>query len=112
VSSVDLQTWVSIGSLLAVGVAIVGAFTRQTGGLKADIAGLRTELKGDIAGLRTELKGDIAGLRAELKGDIAGLRAEMKAEFGGVESRLNGLDQRTFELSTRLPPLSSRPSGP
>lgn len=82
----DLQAWASIASIAAVGLAIVGVFTRQIGGLK----------------------GEIGGLRTELKSNIAGLRSDMKAEFGRVGSRLNGLEQRTFELSTRLPPLPTR----
>lgn len=111
----DLQTWVSIASLLAVGLALWGGLTRQLGGLAARLDGTRVELKADIGALsarlddtRAELKGDIAGLRTELKGDIGRLDARMEQGFGRVESRLNGLDQRAFELSTRLPPLPTR----
>lgn len=48
----DLETWVSIGSLIGVGL-----------GLYAAMRGFRTELKTDISGLRAELKDDISNLR-------------------------------------------------
>ncbi len=51
-----LETWVSIGTLLGVGLSLAGLMLATT-------RSLRTELKGDIAELRTELKSDVAELR-------------------------------------------------
>jgi hypothetical protein len=102
VSTMTIDTWVSLAALLAVLLSLGGLILTQgrslRSELKGDIArldtkidGFRSELKGDIAGLRTELKGDIAGLRAELKGDIARVRAELAVDIGRLDDRVYAL---------------------
>ncbi|MDF1705595.1 MAG: hypothetical protein P1U38_12555 [Aeromicrobium sp.] len=54
--TVPLETWVSIGALLGVGLSLAGL-------LLTTVHSLRTEVKSDIADLRTEVKSDIADLR-------------------------------------------------
>ncbi|WP_067441752.1 hypothetical protein [Nocardioides jensenii] len=66
--SLDLNTWVSVVTMLGVGLAL-WRHTSSTG------RGFREDLKSDIAELRAELTGDNAALRAELKGDNAALSA-------------------------------------
>lgn len=56
VITVPLETWVSIGALLGVGLSLAGL-------LLTTVHSLRTELKSDLAELRTEVKSDIADLR-------------------------------------------------
>ncbi len=56
VITVPLETWVSIGALLGVGLSLAGL-------LLTTVHSLRTEVKSDIADLRTEVKSDIADLR-------------------------------------------------
>lgn len=51
----DIQSWASAASVLAVMLTAIGMLSRKSDSFRA-------ELKGDIAGLRTELKGDIAGV--------------------------------------------------
>ncbi|MGI8938855.1 MAG: hypothetical protein ACR2JF_11715 [Iamia sp.] len=47
--------------------------------LRAELAGLQTELKADVASLRVELHTEIGGLRSELHTEIGGLRSEVHA---------------------------------
>jgi hypothetical protein len=118
VIEVELETLVNLAALAGFALALFGylhtmkrdlrnEFKGDIGAcrieLKDQISGLRTELKDQISGLRTELKDEISGLRTELKGDIAELRREMKGEFAKVDNRLTTLEQRTYDLSTRLP---------
>ena len=56
VITVPLETWVSIGALLGVGLSLAGL-------LLTTVHSLRAELKSDLAELRTEVKSDIADLR-------------------------------------------------
>ena len=81
-----LETWVSIGTLLGVGLSLAGLMLATT-------RSLRTELKGDLSELRTEVKGDIAELRTEVKGDIAELRTVV-----------DRLDERVYALATGQAP--------
>lgn len=72
--------------------------TRETTGIRLEIAELRSETRTDIAELRAETQTAIAGVRteiAELRGEtragIAGLRAEMKADFASIHKEIAGL---------------------
>ena len=116
---------------------LVSAIAATRTELKGDIATLddtiqntRTELKGDIATLddkvdktRTELFSAIGATRTELKGDIASLddtiqktRTELVSALTGgfakVEARLIALEQRTYDISTRLPAAPASTSTP
>ena len=73
-----------IVSILAVGMAILGAVDR----LRTDIDGVRTELKADIDDVRAELKADIDDLRNELRAEIRGVRTELKADIESVRTEL------------------------
>ena len=73
------------------------------GSLDDNVDKTRAELVGVISGTRAELKGDIASLcdmvdktRTELVGALTG-------GFAKVEARLIALEQRTYDISTRLP---------
>lgn len=70
-----LETWVSIGALIGVGLSLASLQLTTT-------RSLRTELKADIAELRTEVKGDIAELRTVV----------------------DRLDDRVYTLATRQAP--------
>lgn len=86
----DVQTWASAASIIAVALTAFGVFSRK------------------LNDFRAELKAEIGGVRTELKNDIARLEERTERGFGRVETRLDTLEQRTFELSTRLPPLPTR----
>lgn len=72
----DIQSWASAASVLAVLLTAIGMLSRKTD-----------------------------AFHAELNGEIGELRTDLRADIGRVESRLSALEQRTVELSARLPPL-------
>lgn len=49
------------------------------------------------------LFGYLATIRRDLKSEIAATRTELKTELGKVEDRLISLENRTYDISTRLP---------
>ena len=128
--TVSQESWVSLAAIGAFAIALFGYLRNISKDLKTEIGTTRTELKGDIASLddkldktRTELKGDIGAIRTELKGDIASLddkldktRAELVGALTGgfakVEARLINLEQRTYDISTRLPAAPASTSTP
>ena len=111
-----------IVSILAVGVAILGAVDRlrvEIDGVRGDIRSVRTELKaeidsvrGEIDGVRAEIRSvrdeidgvraEIRSVRTELKADIDNVRIELKAEIRGVRTRfeteIDGVKTQTREL--------------
>jgi hypothetical protein len=114
----EQQTWVTLVGLLvgfaSFGLAALAYLASMRQEIKGDIGGLRTEFRGDISDLRTELKTDISDLRTELKTDISDLRTELKtdiAEFRAdfrtesakVDRRLSALEERTYDIASRLP---------
>lgn len=92
-----LETWVSIGTLLGVGLSLAGLMFATT-------RSLRTELKGDISESRTDLKGDLSELRTEVKGDIAELRTEVKGDIAELRTVVDRLDERVYALATGQAP--------
>lgn len=108
-----LETWVSIGALLAVGLTLF-ATIRKTGRdlrseLKEDIAAVRTEL----GATRVELKADIAATRTELKADIAAVRTELAATRTELKADIGRLDDRVYALAAGLRPmLDEHPATP
>ena len=120
------ESWVSLAALGAFAIALFGYLRKISKDLKTAIGKVgdnidrtRTELKSDIASFGD--KGDIAGL--DDKGDIAGLddkldktRTELvdviTGGFAKVESRLINLEQRTYDISTRLPAAPASTSTP
>jgi septal ring factor EnvC (AmiA/AmiB activator) len=117
---VSLETWVSIGALLTVGLTLY-ATIRKTGrdvrselkddiaAVRTDLAATRTELKADIAAVRTEL----AATRTELKADIAVVRTELAATRTELKADVGRLDDRVYALAAGLrPTLDEHPSTP
>lgn len=99
----DQQTWTTLVGLAGFSLAMITYLTAMKRDLKAEIGSSRAELKADIGSLRTELKTEIADTRTELKADIASVRDDLKAEIARVEIRLISLENRTYDISTRLP---------
>lgn len=110
--------------------------TRETTGIRLEIAELRSETRTDIAELRAETQTAIAGVRteiaelraetqasiaevrteiAELRGEtragIAGLRAEMKADFASVHKEISGLHGRIAGLHGEISGLHGQIAG-
>ena len=135
--TVSQESWVALAAIGAFAIALFGYLRNISKDLKAEIGNLddkvdktRTELKGDIASLddkldktRTELFSAFGATRTELKGDIASLddtiqktRTEFVGALAGgfakVEARLIALEQRTYDISTRLPAAPASTSTP
>lgn len=97
-----------IVSILAVGVAILGAVDRlrvEIDGVRGEIRSVRTELKAEIDSVRGEIDGvraEIRSVRTELKADIDNVRTELKAEIRGLrtglETEIDGVKAQTREL--------------
>ncbi len=89
---VEQQTWMTLVGCASLAVA-----------LAAYLAVIFRHLRDDISKLRTELKDDTAQLRTELKDDTAQLRTELRADLGSIDARLISLENRTYDISSRLP---------
>jgi uncharacterized protein YlxW (UPF0749 family) len=68
-----IQTVINAVVVTAVGLILGRMVHGLRSEVKADIAGVRS----DMGDLRSELKSDMGDLRSELKSDIAGLRSEI-----------------------------------
>ena len=124
--TVSQESWVALAAIGAFAIALFGYLRNISKDLKAEIGNLddkldktRTELKGDIASLddkldktRTELKGDIANLDDKLDKTRTELVSALTGGFAKVEARLIALEQRTYDISTRLPAAPASTSTP
>jgi hypothetical protein len=107
---VEQDTWVTLLGFAGFAVALFGYLGAIRRDLRFEIGACRSELKAEIGAFRSELKAEIRQVSDELRGtdgrlsgQIADLRREMKGEFAKVDARLTTLEQRTYDLSTRLP---------
>ena len=128
VIEVELESLVNLAALAGFALMLFGYLHTMKRDLRAEIGACRSELKGDSASLRTELKGEIGACRSELKTEINDCRSELKteisdcrsdlkadiadvkADIGRLDGRLTTIEQRTYDLSTRLPPAPARPA--
>jgi hypothetical protein len=139
VIEVELESLVNLAALAGFALMLFGYLHTMKRDLRAEIAACRSGLKGDNASLRTELNGEIGACRSELRTEIAACRSELKteindcrselkteindcrsdlkadiadvkADIGRLDGRLTTIEQRTYDLSTRLPPAPARPA--
>lgn len=108
---VEQQTWMAFLGVAGFFLALMGYLANMKRDLKSDIGRVRTdlgdtrrELKADIADTRRELKAEIADTRTELKAEISDTRTDLKADIRRLDSRLVTLENRTYDISARLPP--------
>ena len=92
--ALPLETWVSVGTLISVAIA------------------MRVAMRSGFAELRSEF----SEFRSEVKADIRGLRTELKADIAALDGRVTELDRRVYALAVGLRPYveeapESRPSG-
>ena len=106
--TVSQESWVALAAIGAFAIALFGYLRNISKDLKAEIGNLDNK----VDKTRTELKGDIASLddtiqktRTEFVGALAG-------GFAKVEARLIALEQRTYDISTRLPAAPASTSTP
>ncbi len=93
-----LETWVSLGSLLGVALALYVALKSDSRRLEAKIDRVSVELRNESAGIKSELTSDISKLRAEFKKGIDELRSELKGDVAR-------LDDRVYALAAGLRPV-------
>ena len=123
-----LETLVSLGSLVAVGLALYAAMRGFRTELRTEIADTRTALSADIASTNTRIdtlttrvdetntridslttRADGTNTRIDSLGSrIDDLRTELKADIAetraDLKSDISRLDERTFLLATGLQP--------
>ena len=61
----------------------------QTGDVRAEIGGVRTEFNKNLGSVRTDLGKEIESFRAELGKEIGSVRAELGKEIGSVRAELS-----------------------
>ncbi len=104
----DLQSWAAFAAILAALVANFAMTSRKFDKLDTKIDGVEARLDSKIDRLGSRLDSKIDGVEAKLDGKIDSvrneLRDEMTAGFTRVDARLAMIEQRTFDISLRLPP--------
>ena len=120
----DLQSWAAFAAIFAALVANFAMTSRRfdkldakidavDSKLDAKIDGVDSKLDAKIDGLDSKLDAKIDGLESKLEAKIDNLRTELREEmaagFNRIDARLTMIEQRTFDLSTRLPPTPPAP---
>jgi len=93
---VDIAQWAALATVIVGIFAIIAHSDLQT-------RRLRAELHAGFNDLRTEMRTADNSLRAEMRAGYDALCAEMRDGFNRFDSRLHTIEQRTYELSNRLP---------
>lgn len=93
------DTLVDLAALVGVSVSILGYLHAIKRDLLAEVGACRSELKGEIQACRSELKSEIQACRSGLEADVA----DVKSDIARLDGRLTTIEQRTYDLSTRLP---------
>src|SRR5699024_9669843 len=101
----DLDTWVSLGTIIATGAAITTLMLRAIGRLDNTIEAVdknmdatRKKLETKIDRVNKNLDTKITAARKETKEGNDSLRESMEAAFGRIETRLTSLEQRTYDI--------------
>lgn len=111
---VDIAEWSAIATVVVGIGALVAHTDRQIRRLRAEMlagfdklqAGLddaRAEARAGDNALRTEIHDGQNALRAEIHDGQNALRTEIRDGFNRSDARLQVIEERTYELSTRLP---------
>lgn len=107
VSIVELQDWAAVIAIISGMVTMVGGFTAVLVTFNRKIDALDAKFGAKIDALDTKFSTKIDALNAKLENKvdtkIDGLRTEMVERFDEVNSRLQVLEQRTYDIGSRLP---------
>ena len=129
----DLQGWAAFATILAALLANFVMLSRGLARLDAKIDGVDAKAAARAAGLDAKLESKFSALDAKFESKIGSLdekfeskfdgldskidavrdelKAEMRDGFAKTESRLITLEQRTYDLSLRLPPAPTAHTG-
>lgn len=100
VNLVDLQSWAAFATILGTMLAMFGTMAAMFRSMNHKFEALDTKIDG--VGSKLDTKIDAA---------CKELREEMRAGFNRMDQRMNSIDERVFELSTRLPPAPAASRG-
>lgn len=95
VSGLSLDTWVSLGTLIGVGVSIATITLRSSRSLREEMRDLRADLKTDIHGL---------------DGRLDKLDERLTERIDKLDERIDRLDDRVYALAVGLRPALERAS--
>ena len=102
------ESWVTLAAIGAFAIALFGYLRNISKDLKAEIG----KVDDTLDKTRTELKGDIASLDDTIQKTRTELVSALTGGFAKVEARLIALEQRTYDISTRLPAAPASTSTP
>ena len=97
----DTQTWATIATMLATGIALAGLMITR-------FDKLESRLESRIEQVRQEAKADNEATRNDIGKRIDRLEADIRAELTDIRASLRALEQRFFEL---LLPRRPAPTG-
>ena len=98
----------TLAAIGAFAIALFGYLRNISKDLKAEIG----KVDDTLDKTRTELKGDIASLDDTIQKTRTELVSALTGGFAKVEARLIALEQRTYDISTRLPAAPASTSTP
>lgn len=129
----DLQGWAAFATILAALLANFVMLSRGLARLDAKIDGVDAKVDARTAGLDAKLEARTAGLEAKFESRFDGLDAKFESRFDGLDAKIEGvrdelraelrdgfaknearlitLEQRTYDLSLRLPPAPTAQTG-
>lgn len=104
-----MQGWANIAVILAAAIAVVALISRAVGKLDVKIDCLESKFDGKFA----EVDAKFDRLEAKLGSQIERTRIEFREDLGRIDSRLDMIDQRVYELAHVTPaPSSPHQAGP
>ncbi len=113
VGFMDLQGWANIAAILAAAIAIVAFMSRAVGKLDIKIDSKIDCLESKFDGKFAEVDAKFDRLETKLGSQIERTRIELREDLGRIDSRLDMIDQRVYELAQATPgPSSPRQAGP
>jgi outer membrane murein-binding lipoprotein Lpp len=108
VTNVPLETWVSIGSLLGVGLSIVLVMRVMFKDLGGRIDRVEMRLNARIDDVKAELSSRIDAVEANLTARINAVESSLTARIDGLSTRVDKLDDRVYALAVGMKPLLER----
>ncbi len=103
-----LETWVSIGSLLGVGLSIVLVMRLMFKDLGGRVDSVEMRLNARIEDIKTQLSDCIDSVESSLTARIDSVESNLSARIDGLSTRIDKLDDRVYALAAGMKPLLER----